>query len=51
VPSHETPVALVGVQTLPQPAQLLVLEVDVSHPSVFGGAVSLLQSAKPALHV
>jgi hypothetical protein len=44
-------VALFGVQTLPQPAQLLVVVVDVSQPFVFGGDVSLSQSAQFALHV
>jgi hypothetical protein len=44
VPLHVGAEALFGVQTLPQPAQLLVVVVGVSQPSVSGG-VALLQSA------
>jgi hypothetical protein len=41
--------ALIGLQTMPQPLQLLVVSVGVAHPPKFGAA--LAQSAKPGSHV
>jgi hypothetical protein len=43
--------ACARLQTLPQPPQLDVVYVLVSQPFVFGGSVSLSQSAQPATHV
>jgi hypothetical protein len=40
VPSHETPVLNILSHALPQPAQLVMVRSDVSHPFTLGGVVS-----------
>jgi hypothetical protein len=40
--------ALVVLQVMPQPVQLVVVVIAVSHPFVFGGLES--QSANPVEH-